>query len=304
MYLAKRFFLVTLAGLGLLAAASGMFRLWKDAGVSPSRHALPDVGIVAAGLLVMALCWGWGRRLKAAHEAALDEMRRFTDDMLQASTTPWKQVLALVFFLALAAVSWLLYLQNGDWMLALCAVVTAVFCVLLVPFSLAQYRHGKPTLRMDAHGFDHAFYGPIPWSEVHGIYLHVQRIRNIEVKRMVLGVSNPSRYLARMPWVARLFTEQLRLPKGRYGTLVVAVQGLGMDPLRIVNAAEVLRDRASPPRIPYWTPSMDHETIAQSLELAYLERNPDGLPPDEVLRRLEAVHPNFRAMSHQLSGRR
>lgn len=304
MYLAKRLLLLALAGLSLLVAAFGGFRFLIEAGQSPLRYMVQDAAVFAAGALGLFLCWRVGRKLKEGHDAAQEAARRFDGDVLEASMQPVKMVLALLVFLGMAGVSWLIYLDKGDWRLAAGAIVMAAFCALLVPFAWVQLRHRGPTLRMDARGLDHALYGWVPWSDVHGIYLDIKTIRHVKVMRLVLGVSNPARYRSRMPWIARLLSEQLRTPRGRYGTLVLALQSMDVDPLRIVSAAEVLRDRASPPRLRYWTPWMDQESISMGLELAYLESDPEDLSPEEKLRRLEALDPRIRAVAHQLQGRR
>ncbi|MFY2762904.1 hypothetical protein [Arenimonas sp. MALMAid1274] len=293
MYLAKRFALLVLAGVFLLVAAFGVFRFLVEAGHSPLRYVVQDAAVFAAGVMGMFLCWRTGRGLVTRHEAALEQGRRFTGDVLEASMSPWKQVLGIFVFVLMAAVSGLMYLDDRDWRLALCAIFFALLSALLIPYCILLYRPGRPTLRMDAAGFDHALYGWVPWQEVHGIYLDIQTIRNHELKRLVLGVSNPGRYRSRMPWVARLLSEQPFKSDGRFGTLSIGLQGLGMDPLRVFNAAQVLRDRASPPRLKHWHPSFDHHTIAVALELDYLAENPDRLPPEEIGRRLDAIAPHM-----------
>ena len=68
----------------------------------------------------------------------------------------------------------------------------------------------------------------------------------------------------------------------------------------VANAAATLRGRASPPAVPGWFPGMDDESIDVSLEMVYLAENPDRLPPEQVLARMQALEPRIKAMTDRL----
>jgi len=305
MYLVQRFFWVMLAGVSLLLALFGLFRFLVDVGESPLRYVVQDAAVFAAGVLGMALCWRQGRKLKALREAALDEARRFAGHVLEASARPAIQALALGVFGALAAGCTLMFLHKpGDLALGLLSVGFALLFALMVPMALSQHRRGRPGLRLDGRGVDHVWFGEVPWSDVHGIFHKQFTIKYTTVHSLLLGVPQPARYVARMPWIARLMTGKWTLPRGRFGYIEIGLNPLDKDPLHVVNAAQALRDKVSPSRLPYWHPALDDESIAVGLEVEYLGHNPDRLPDDEILRRMEALQPRFQAMTDRLVRRR
>lgn len=305
MHYLLRMLLATLAVLSLLVAAFGLFRFLIEVGESPMHYVIQDVGVFAAGVLGFALCWRQGKKLLAAREAALEQARRFSGHSLEASARLGLQIAGLAFFgLAAAGSTYLYLLRTEDWVLGLCAALFAVLFVLMLPLVISQHRGGRATLRLDGRGLEHAWFGQVPWTDVHGIFHQQQKIRSNTVHVLVLGVANPARYLERMPRAARLMQGGWTTPRGRYGKLQVPLNALDKDPFLVANAAAALRERVSPAPLKGWFPGMDEESIAVGLELAYLADNPDRLPPEEILRRMEAVEPRMQALTSRLRGRR
>ena len=309
MYFLQRFAWVLVAGLSLLVALFGLFRFLVEVGHSPLRYVVQDAAVFAAGVMGMVLGWRRGRQLKAAHEAELDQARRFTGRELVASARPIKQILALAVFGALAVGSTLMSLASGNdvpqrLLTGALAVFFVVLLLLMIPMVTSLYRRGRPALRMDGRGIEHAWFGEVPWSDVYGIFHRQFTVKYTTVHSLLLGVSQPARYLSRMPWFARVMTGKWTLPRGRFGYIEIALNPLDKEPLQVVKAAEALRDRVSPSRLPYWHPSLDDESIAVGLEIEYVGQNPDRLPDDEILRRMEALQPRIQAMTDRLVRRR
>ena len=305
MYLLQRFTWVLVAGISLMVALYGLFRFLVEVGESPLRYVVQDAALFAAGVLGMVFCWRRGKRLEAEHEAELDTLRRFTGSQLEASARPIRQVLALGLFAALAAGFTAAFLHSGgDLFLGFLSLACALMFALMVPMVMSHYRRGRPALRLDGRGVDHVWFGEVPWSDVHGI-LHKQfTFKQTTVHSLLLGVSQPGRYLARMPRIARFMTGKWSLPRGRFGTIEIGLNPLDKDPLLVVNAAQALRERVSPAPLSYWHPALDDESIAIGLETEYLGQNPDRLPEDEILRRMEALQPRLQAMTNRMLRRR
>ena len=305
MYFLQRLLLLGLAGVAVIVAGFGFFLFTAEVGISPARYVVQDLAIIAAGLLGLLLCWRQGRKLAARRQTELETLHQFKGHSLEANARPLVQVAALAFFGLLAAgCGWAVLQGKDDVRLLLCAVLFTVLFVLMVPLVRSQYRPGRPTLRLDARGVDHAWFGAVPWPAVHGVYHRQLKFKQTTIHTLVLGVSEPARYLGRMPWIARLMTGKLRLPRGRYGALEIGLNPLDQHPLLVASAAAALRGRASPPAVAGWHPGMDDETVEVSLEMAYLVDNPDRLPPDEVLARMQAIEPRVRVMTDRLLARR
>ena len=305
MYFLQRLLLLGLAGVALLVVGFGFFRFMIEVGVSPTRYVVQDLAIIAAGLLGLLLCWRQGRKLVARRQAELEALHQFKGHSLEANARPLVQVLALSFFGLLAAgCGWAVLQGDDDVRLLLCAALFTVLFVLMVPLMRSHYRPGRPTLRLDARGVDHVWFGAVPWSAVHGVYHRQLKLKQTTIHTLVLGVSGPARYLGRMPWIARLMAGKLRPSRGRYGAIEIGLNPLDQHPLLVASAAATLRGRASPPAVAGWHPGMDDETIEVSLEMGYLAENPDRLPPDELLARMQAIEPRVRAMTDRLLGRR
>lgn len=305
MYLLQRVAWVSVAGISLLVALYGLFRFLVEVGESPLRYVVQDAAVFAAGVMGMVLSWRRGRSLKAMREAALDQARQFTGHALEASALPVRQALALAVIGALAAGCILMYLQKpGDMLLGFLSGAFLLLFVLMVPMVMSHYRRGRPALRLDGRGVDHAWFGEVPWTDVHGIFHKQFTIKYTTVHSLLLGVSQPGRYLGRMPWIARVMAGKWSLPRGRFGVIEIPLNPLDQDPLLVVNAAEALRDRVSPSRLRYWHPSLDDESIAIGLETEYLGQNPDRLPDEELLQRMEALRPRMQAMADRLLRRR
>lgn len=305
MYLLQRFTWVLVAGISLMVALYGLFRFLVEVGESPLRYVVQDAGVFAAGVMGMALSWRQGRKLKAAHEAGLEEARQFTGHALEATARPIRQALALAVFGALAAGCILMYLQKpGDVLLGFLSGTFVLLFVLMVPMVMSQHRRGRPALRLDGRGVDHVWFGEVPWADVHGLFHKHYTIKYTTVHSLLLGVAQPGRYLGRMPWIARVMTGKWTLPRGRFGVIEIPLNPLDRDPVQVVNAAEALRDRVSPSRLRYWHPSLDDESIAIGLETEYLGQNPDRLPDEELLQRMEALRPRMQAMADRLLRRR
>jgi hypothetical protein len=305
MYLLQRFAWVLVAGISLLVALYGLLRFVVEVGESPLRYVVQDAALLAAGVLGMAFCWRRGKQLDAAREAGLDEVRRFTGRELEASARPARQVLALVVFGALAAGFTLMFLdQPGQWMLGMLSIFFLLLFALMVPMVMSFYRRGRPALRLDHRGVDHVWFGQVPWTDVHGIFYKKVTVKHTTIHSLLLGVSQPGRYVARMPWIARLMTGKWSLPRGRFGYVEIPLNPLNKDPVQVMNAAEALRDQVSPSRLGYWYPALDDESIAVGLEIDYVGKNPDRLPEDELLQRMEALQPRIQAMTDRLVRRR
>lgn len=305
MYLLQRFAWVMVAGISLLVALFGLFRFLAEVGESPLRYVVQDVAVIAAGLMGLALAWRRGRNLKAVHEVELAQVRQFTGHKLEASARPVMQALALGVFVALAAGCTLLFLRHPqEWVLGLLSGAFVLALVMMVPMVMSYHRRGRPALRLDSRGLEHAWFGEVPWSDVHGIFHKQVTVKHTTIHSLLLGVSQPGRYLVRMPRVARVLTGKWSLPRGRFGVIEIPLNPLDKDPVLVVNAAEALRDRVSPSRLAYWHPSLDDETIAIGLETEYLGQNPDRLPVEEILRRMEALQPRMQAITDRLVRRR
>lgn len=305
MYLAQRLLLATLAVLSLFVALFGLFRFLIEVGESPMHYVIQDVGVFAAGALGFALCWRRGRKLSADHEAALEKARQFSGHSLEARARLGMQVLALVFIgLAAAASTWLFLLRTDDWVLGLCAAFLAVLFVLMLPMVASYFRDGRATLRLDGRGLRHAWYGEVPWTDVHGLFHQQQKIKQSTIHTLVLGVSDPGRYHARLPWFLRVLRGLWTPPRGRYGKIEIPLNALDQDPVLVFNAATTLRGRVQPAPVIGWYPGMDDESIAVSQELTYLADNPDQLPPEEILQRMQAVEPRMLALTARLGPRR
>lgn len=305
MYLLQRFAWVAAAGVSLLVALFGLFRFLVEVGESPLRYVAQDAAVFAAGVIGIVLCWRRGKQLRAAHEAELDEVRRFTGSKLEASARPVVQVLAVGVFGALAAGCTLMYLsQPGNVILGLLAAGLSLVFVLMVLMAMSYHRRGRPALRLDGRGVDHVWFGEVPWPDVHGIFHKQFTIKHTTVHSLLLGVSQPGRYVARMPWIARLMTGKASLPRGRFGYVEIPLNPLDKDPVQVVNAAEALRDRVSPARLGYWYPLLDDESIAVGLEMEYVGKNPDRLPEEEILQRMLALQPRLQAMTDRIVQRR
>lgn len=305
MHLLQRFAWVLVAGISLLVALFGLFRFLIEVGESPLHYVVSDAALFAVGVIGMMVCWRRGNQLKAAHQAELDEKRRFIGRELEASARPVKQALALAVFVAMAAVCTMMLLeQPGDVLLIGLSVALWLFVALMVPMVLSFYRRGRPALRLDGRGVDHVWFGEVPWSDVHGIFHKQYTVKQSTVHSLLLGVSQPGRYLARMPWIARVMTGKWSPPRGRFGVLEIPLNPLDKDPLLVVNAAQALRDQVSPPRLGHWHPAQDDESIAIWLETEYLASNPDRLPEHELLPRLEALNLRLQAVTDRMTARR
>lgn len=305
MFLLQRLGLLALAGVAILVLAFGLFRFAIEVGVSPARYVVQDLAVMAAGLLGLFLCWRQGRRLQARRQAALEPLRQFKGHTLEARARPLVQILALTIFGLLAAgCIWLVLKGGHDFRLLACAVLFTAIFALMVPLVRSQYRAGGPTLRLDARGLDHVWYGTVPWTAVHGVFHRQVKIKQTTVHTLMLGVSEPARYLGRMPRIARLMAGKLALPRGRYGVVEIALNALDQDPFLVASAATELRARVSPPPVPGWYPGMDDESLELSLELAYLANDPDRLPSEEMVARLQAVERRMKAQTERLRARR
>lgn len=305
MYFLQRVGLLGLAGVSLLVVGFGFFRFMIEVGVSPTRYVVQDLAIIAAGLAGLYACWRLGRALQARREAALAPSRRFTGHSLEANSRPLMQVLALAFFgLAAAGCGWAVLEGNDDPRLVLCGAGFAVFFVLMVPLVRSQYRPGRPTLRLDARGVDHAWFGTVPWTAVHGLFHRQAKLKQTTIHTLVLGVSEPAKYLGRMPRIARLMAGKLRLPRQRYGAIEIGLNALDHDPFLVADAASTLRSRVRPPHIVDWHPALDEESIDVLLESSYLTSDDHGLSPEQVLARMEALAPRMKKFTDRLLGTR
>ena len=295
-----RLMLAAIAVVSLGVALFGLFRFLIEVGESPLHFVVQDVGVFAAGVMGMALAWRQSRKLVAKSAADAPYARPFVGYSFQASAQPWKQVLALVFFGLMAAFTVWLYFEEGGWEVGGLAVACVVVFLLMIPMVASHYREGRPTLHMDSRGLEHAWLGEVPWTAVNGLFHKTRTHRGITVHSLVLNVSDPRTYVARMPWIVRLMSGHASLPRARYGDLAIPLNPLDQAPLAVVNAAQALRERASPPGMPSWQPELDEEWIAIGLESEYLDQNPQGLSEHELKLRMEALQLRLQAMTDRL----
>ncbi len=303
MYFLQRLLLAALAVLSLGVALFGLFRFLIEVGESPIHYVVQDVGVFAAGVLGMGLCWARSRKLVAAQAEAATQTPPFTGYSFEASAQPWKQVLGLIFFGLMAAFMVWLFLDEGGWKVGAVMAACLVLFVLMIPLVASHYRQGRPTLHMDSRRLEHAWLGEVPWTAVHGLFHKTQTHRSTTVHSLVLGVANPGQYVARMPWIVRLMSGYAAVPRTRYGAVAIPLNPLDKAPWAVVAAAQALRDRVSPPRVAYWFPEMEDEWVDIALESDYLGQNPDRLPEDELLARMQALQPRLQAMTDRLLGR-
>lgn len=305
MYFLQRLSLLGLAGISLLLALYGLARFAIEVGVSPARYVAQDLAVAALGLAGLYACWRLGRGLQARRETALAPTRRFKGHTLEANARPVAQLLALAFLgLVAAGCGWAVMQGHDDIRLVLCGAFFAVFFVLMVPLVRSQYRPGRPTLRLDARGVDHAWFGTVPWTAVHGLFHRQAKLKQTTIHTLVLGVSEPAKYLGRMPRIARLMAGKLRLPRQRYGAIEIGLNALDHDPFLVADAASTLRSRVRPPHIVDWHPALDEESIDVLLESSYLTSDDHGLSPEQVLARMEALAPRMKKFTDRLLGTR
>ena len=295
-----RLMLAAIAVVSLGVALFGLFRFLIEVGESPLHFVVQDVGVFAAGVMGMALAWRQSRKLEARQALAVAHVPPFVGYSFQASAQPWKQALGLVFFGLMAAFMLWLFLYEGGWQVGLIAAACVAVFVLMIPLVASHYRQGRPTLHMDSRGLEHAWLGEVPWTAVHGLFHKTQTHRGITVHSLVLGVADPRTYVARMPMIARLMSGYGSLPRAHYGHVAIPLNPLDQSPLAVVNAAQALRDRVSPPSLAHWHPDLDEEWIAIGLESEYLAQNPDRLPEHELRARMEALQPRLQAMTDRL----
>lgn len=214
---------------------------------------------LAGGLLVVA--WGWQRlrRLGRERDAALKAHARKPGRRFQASSNPMLQAMVLVVMLGFS----LLLLFEPDLDLryqragGVLMLLLTIYCGWVV---IGSEPDDTPMLGMDAGGLDHAWFGRVPWHEVHGIaLLHEEVVIHRHTQRvplMVLGVARPDRYVQRGSVAVRLAQEQPFATGAAFGELRIPLAPLDERPARVVRIASSLRQKVEPPVLPGWRAGM------------------------------------------------
>lgn len=276
----------------LLLMAFGLFRLAIELGVSPARYVVQDLALALLGGLGLWWSRRQSRRLQQAREreavAAARSASRF-----EANARTWVQGLVVLVLLAIAAGSGVAAYRNGDPGLVLLAVGLLLVAWLVAALAASHHRGGQPTLVMDVHGLDHAWYGKVRWSDVQGIALRTLEVKHNKIHSLVLGVESAERYLAARPWIVRIMQTARPKPVRGYVELEIPLNPLSALPVAIEAAARELRSRTYPPPVDPWFPGTHVDDMKLRRELQALDADMAQLPPEEALRRMLALEPEM-----------
>jgi len=168
-------------------------------------------------------------------------------------------------------------LQKGHWGVAAVSFALVALFVLLGWQVARQVLRPGPMLRMDAHGIDHALYGPIRWGDVIGLQLQSVQVRHSTQHTLMLGVRDAPRYLRNAPPLMRwLHGRRLR---GRQGVaaLPIPLNLLDKDAGLIHASALALRRRDPAPFLEYWHHGMDGQEIDALLRMHALIDDSDRI---------------------------
>jgi len=270
---------------GLLAE---LFRLYIEFSESLLNYVPQDAAIALACAAGIAVCYVKCRRIERAQAAEMPaivhhEYRpEFNGSRLEAKVN-LVIMIPLLLRLVVTAIPFVL----GAWLRPgvgqICSAVLYLAATVYTVSSMLRYwRPGKPTLVLDANSFDHAWYGPIRWDQIHGIscFQLRQSDRNSDIR---LGVAKPGRYLRQLPWAMRIFVSRERMDAD-IGVLRIPMHLLNQPTMLIHKAALSLRSRVSPPLLKFWTPRMTAGQMAlinqQEATLARMEQISASLKPD------------------------
>jgi hypothetical protein len=276
-------------GLVILAVVLGLVvlfelvRIFVELNLSaPLSTVIRDAAITLACVAGFAVCWLKSRQIGKAQDAEAAAVvakiaQGFKGSRLEAtvSKTAWV-LIALVMLLILVIPTGVAWLEPSPRTIAI-----ATLCLLCGVFAggmfVGYFRAGKPTLVMDGHAFDHAWYGPIRWDQIHGIVLQeIKGQRGGTQQILVMGVAKPGRYLQQTPWVMRLFLTRKRRDAA-VGDLRIPLKLLNQPAALIHAAALELRGRVSPPLLKFWHPGMAAEQIAMQRETETILERMDQL---------------------------
>ncbi len=252
--------LLLLAGLFIVVFCFGAFRFSREVGVSPTRYVVQDALVMVAGLLGFVACLMKSRKLQKQRQAELDSFE-FTGQRFETNTGKAMAVLVgVAFLLALIATFVTATSTAIDPKAVSAATLFLLVSAFLLSLALSTFRSGKPTLVMDAFALDHAWYGPIRWDQIQGIYLREVRMRNTTQRTMFLSVFKPGRYLGHGLWWQRLFLTSKRR-EAPVGDIAIPLNPLDQPASKIHKAALTLRARVSPQLLANWVPGMSAEAI-------------------------------------------
>ena len=283
---------LALACVSSLVSLYGFLRFANELGISPLHFVVEDalfalLGVLAAWASVARLRRARAR-LRAARswvgilespehalahgdDSARSEVAGFQGTHFETTATATHLLVQSVAAAVLLAVGCFLVagaMLGKDliwpWVLGLVLLYSGL---ALLASTLRVHLSARPTIRMDATGFEHILFGAVPWAGVEDVRLGwVPGVRGSPRRILELVLAPDVRVTGRPFWLLGWH------PKAR---LQVPVRWLDQPPEQIEAAAVALRARGGPPRseapLPFSSPAWREGLREQARVLARLE---------------------------------
>jgi hypothetical protein len=234
--LLARFGLLLASALCVAMVVLGVTQLVRSPFVFPA--VLVALALVAGGAWATADAWRLSRRLQAdrAHR-----LRRAPASLrFEARPRDSQQALAVLLMLAVPLLLVLAVALRDDTMALLASLLFAGLCAGALHMLTLLPNDGRPALVMHAQGLEHAWLGPLPWTQVRAVSV-VQpehKGKPQPVYMLALDVTSPRELERRLPWIVRRFSRAPRERGAVAGPVWLPLAGLDCEPRLVLAAAQ------------------------------------------------------------------
>lgn len=227
------------------------------------------IGLAVGGLAIW-LDYGRSRAEKARDQADLLAAR--TAGRFEANIRQRGVLLLCGFFVLVSSIGiyggWS---ERNDTLVLSSAVLLALFGYFGWHL-LRITRQPGPSFLLDVCGLHHVQYGTMPWQDIVGISLRQHAVKGTTISVLIVGVRQPHRFVAGLPWFARWRYRNWGPDRPAIGDVEIPITNLDRKPEIAFAAAQAMLKRYNPEAPILWHSGMSPRDLETFQQLERLTR--------------------------------